>query len=647
MGIDKRDMVQTDSKGKVLREAKRDKNKPLERYSWWSEEDETEQAREIAATLKLIEQHNSAHMEQLTVSTRLYGNTSAFSLVGSAFTRASSVAPSPSAQRISFNLCASVGDTLSAQRAKEKIVPVFITSGGRWGLQRKAENLSKFLKGVFYETNFQEMRVQAFLDGYVWGDGFVHPFRTHDDRVGIERVLPHELFVDNVEAMVSGQVRQKHRVKVVDRDVLLEMFQDDKEATAKIKDAQPANMQEYAGSQTAADLVTVSESYHLRSSEEAKDGRKVIALEDKILLNDPWEHDYFPFPRFQYARRMLGYFGQGGVERLQNLQGEINRLMILVQKSMWLGGSFKVLLENGSKVVSQHVNNEVGALIHYTGTAPQYITPPLIQQEIYPWIDGLIEKGFRQEGVSQMDAASVKPLGLNSGKALREFDRVAEDRQLWLGQKLEAFGIETGHQCIDVVKDIYKDKKSYKTIWPGVNLMEQIDWKDVALDREEYVLKAFPKSTLPDEPSARAETIEEYMQAGLISPRGGRRLLRTEDIEMADNLANAAEDLICKTIEAMLYDKDEPLPPDGTWDLQLARQIGLQYRNFALLNECPQENVDLLDTWLGFLDEAQGLIAPPAPMDATASPQANPQATPTSNMVPNGAQPAGPQGLPQ
>jgi hypothetical protein len=125
---------------------------------------------------------------------------------------------------------------------------------------------------------------------------------------------------------------------------------------------------------------------------------------------------------------MLGWYSQGASERLQSIQGEINRSMILEQKSRWMQGSFKVLLENGSKVVAQHMNNDVGALLYYTGTPPQYVTPPAIDASNREWIDSLIQKGFMQEGVSQLSAAAEKPIGVDSGKAMRTLTNIEDDR---------------------------------------------------------------------------------------------------------------------------------------------------------------------------------------------------------------------------
>ena len=63
----------------------------------------------------------------------------------------------------------------------------------------------------------------------------------------------------------------------------------------------------------------------------------------------------FPFAHIRYASRKFGWYGQGVCERVQNLQGEINRCMILKQRALWMQGAFKVLIENGSKIVSQHL----------------------------------------------------------------------------------------------------------------------------------------------------------------------------------------------------------------------------------------------------------------------------------------------------
>jgi len=624
--FDRRSGTLKDAKGKVLRKPK-DNSDISENLKWWTVK-EDEMAASIAATLKLIQHNQTSRIEQLTVSTRLYGSTSAYGLMGMAFTRINSGSANPSMQRISYNLCSSVIDTLESKMAKNKVIPTYVTNGGIWKNQKKAKQLTKFTQGLFYEQHVHEKAIEAFSDAGVWGDGFLYVYASQDGKCCIERVLPHELWVDEIEAAVT-EPTQLHRVKLMDREVAAVMFPDLSEYIEKVS---PANYQEVGGHKTAADLITVVESWKLRSGPEEDDGLRVISIGDGAMKYK-WTKDYFPFPHFRYSKRKVGWYGQGACERLQNLQGEINRGMILKQRSLWMMGSFKLLLENGSKVVTQHLNNEVGSIVHYTGTPPQYVTPPATNPELQAWIDSLIEKGYEQEGVSKMSTTGEAPMGVDSGKALRTLNQIGDDRFLFMGQQMEEFILEIAKQAVEVVKDIYADKGEYEVIFPDTNFMETVDWAEIDLDNEEYVLKAFPTSSLSDDITGRLAETQELMQAGLISPRTGKKLMDMPDIEMEENLSNAAEDYLSKCLEDMLYD-GKYTPPQQFNDLNLAKSLALQYYNYAQLMGCPDKRLGLVRQFLVQIDD---LLTPPMPAPAPMpnQPMAAPQAQPTSNMIQN------------
>src|ERR1700722_5205858 len=309
--ISRKDMTQTVD-GKVTREPQNEMS-GRGRFFWWKKREEGQEdelAKEIAATILFMDKHDTAHATQLVVSTRLYGNSNAYNLVGSSLSRAASTSSgNMGGGRISFNLCASLTDTLTAQVAKNKITPMFITSGGIWGMQKKAELLNKFIEGVFYENKFNQKKTYAARDSCVWGDGFVHVHRTDDDRVGIERRLPHNFKVDAVECMVREKPSQLHFLDIVDRGVVEEMFSDEPEKIKYIQDCPQSSAQTIGSEGSAADLITIVESFHLRSGKKAKDGLRVITLPDigKTLTKDKWDKDYFPYPRIQYSKRLLGY----------------------------------------------------------------------------------------------------------------------------------------------------------------------------------------------------------------------------------------------------------------------------------------------------------------------------------------------------
>lgn len=628
--FDRRSGTLKDSKGKVLRKPKEEASETAN-LKWWTVPD-NEMAGSIAAAVRFMLKQQSNRIEQLTISTRLYGTTAAYSLMGTAFTRTSLGSASPSQQRLSFNLCSSVIDTLESKMAKNKIIPTYITNGGVWKVQNKAEQLTKFTQGLGYREHVHEKTIEAFSDAAVWGDGFLYVYKGVDNRTGkqrvcIERVLPHELVVDEVEASVSKPT-QLHRPMLMDRDQSLVMFPDLKK---EINSAFPANYETIGGHKTAADLIIVTESWKLRSGPEEGDGLRVISIGDGVLKTK-WDKDYFPFPHLRYCKRKIGWYGQGACERLQNIQGEINRGMMTIQRSHHLMSGAKIAISNSSKIVKQHLDNELGTIInHNTGEPPVYLIPPIIQPEVYTWVDSLIQKGYDQEGVSRLQTTGEAPMGVDSGKALRTLSQIGDDRFLFMGQEMEAFTLEIFRQAIEVAKDIYEDEGAYEEIFPDTNFMETVDWGDIDLEEEAYTLKAYPTSSLSDDYTGRLAEVQEGMQAGLISPRTGKKLMRNPDLEMEEQLANAAEDYICKIIEDMLY-KGKYTPPEQFNDLTLAKELALQYYNFAQLRNCPDGKLKPLRKFLAQIDDITGVVAQSL---AQQQPQAAPQPQPTSNMVQN------------
>lgn len=587
----------------------------------------------LSTIVQTLGQSDSKRQTQYQISTRLYGNTNLMGVNGLSFSKISNIQHG-NRERLSYNIVQSGIDTVTAKMAKNKPKPMFLTSGGDWKLQSRAKKLNKFTEGIFYENKAHFMGIDSFRDGAVLGDGLIHVFEYHN-RVKWERVMPSELFVDPIEAF-DGNARQLHRIKNVDRQILIEMFPEKKK---KIMEANSASADVIATYQNVSDVVTVCESWHLPSGPDANDGLHVITLDNDLLFTEDYDKQYFPFAKFTWGKRLYGYWGQGAAEQVQNIQLEINKLLWVKQRSLHLAGSFKILLENGSKIVKEHLNNDIGAIISYTGTPPQYVIPPVIPMEIDTQINWLKEAGFEQLGISMLSAASQKPAGLNSGKALREYNDIESDRFMVIGQLWEQFFLELARLSIDVAKDIFEREGKYEVKVPGKSFISKIDWKDVDLDDDEYVMKMFPVSSLPQEPAGRLQTVQEYVQAGFISPRTAKRLLDFPDLEAVENLENAAEDYLNSVFEKMT-DDGEYTSPDQFDDLDLAEQMSLEYIQQGKLNNLEDEKIMLL---IKFLSQVRALKAkamqamqpPQGAPGMQGQPQAAPQPQPTSDMVAN------------
>lgn len=627
--VERSSMTQTDSRGRVIRAPKLEDNNGLINFKWYLL-DEKDMAASVDATIKFIADHQGPRSQQLVTSTRLYGNSSITSPLGSAFTRSASMNGSnPNSSRVSYNLIESCVDTLQAKMSKNEIVPTFVTNGGDWSAQKKAKQLTKFAYGLFYNQKVHKKSVVSFTDAAVWGDGLVHIYEDSENKKAcIERVYPHELFVDLIEA-ISNNPRQMHRVKFIDRDVAFEQFPELEESIAKVA---PASYDEIGGTGTAADIICVTESWHLRSGPNATDGVRAICIGEGALCFE-YDKDYFPFAHLRYARRQVGYWGQGIAERLQNIQSEINRCMILKQRSLWMQGSFKILIETGSKIVTQHLDNNIATIINYTGTPPQYVTPPATNPELQQWIDALMGYGMSQEGISRMATTGEAPLGVESGKALRTLVQVSDDRFSFMMQDQEAFALEIARQAINIVKDIYKTHGKYEVIFPDKRFIETIDWADINLSEEEFTLRAYPTSQLSDDISGRLSEVQELAQAGMVSPRTARRLLAMPDIEVNDALANAAEDRLHQVFEQMLDDKKSVVYEPGFMDAQMGQQLALQYINYAEYMGAPEDRIQLVRDFLEQINNTQAQAA--QAMQPPVAPQANPTPTPTSPLLQN------------
>lgn len=600
---------------------------------WWMLKG-SDAADVISGTLNLIRDAQSFRATQWIVSARLYGNLAPTTLAGVSFSKLAAQQPALR-DRISYNLVQSVVDTVCAKITRNRPKPLFLTSGGDYKKQREAKKMNAFLDGVFYENSTHEIGIKAFLDAAVWGDGFIHVF-AKGDRVCHERVMCSEIFVDDVESLY-GQPRQMHRVKQVDRQVLFDMFPDNADVIAGAK---PSRTEE-AGRSIIADMLTVRESWHLPSGPGADDGKHCITIDGAVLGEmEPWPHSFFPFARCQWSPRLYGYWGQGLAEQLQNIQLEINKLLWVIQRSFHLAGSFKVFIENGSKVVKEHLNNDVGSIINYTGTPPQYVVPPIVAPEVFAHLQNLINKGYEQAGVSQLAASSLKPEGLNSGRAIREYNDIQTDRLHVPAKSYEQMFMDVARLSIEVVKMIAAEDKGYEVRVPGRKTIQMVEWKDIKLSDEDYVMQCYPVSSLPSDPAGRLQTIQEYAQAGFLSPRQARRLLDFPDLDQVESLANAEEDYLTMVFDKIV-DEGDYTSPDPLDDLQLSKQLCLEYYAKGKANNLREDRLELLRRYLAQINEIEQAMLPPPPMmplpipGATGEPLAPPMPMQASDLVPN------------
>lgn len=598
---------------------------------WWEANDEDQCAAQMLTTAAYLKESQGYRHRQAAVYARLYGNQNLYSFAGNNISKMDQTYGLPQ-DRPTFNLIQSAVDTLVSRIAQSRPQPVFLTDGSDYKQRNMAKKLNNFLQGEFYHCKTYDKGTITLRDALVEGTGIIHTFETPDKRVGQERVLLTELLVDPNEAMY-GEPRRIYRVKLVDRDVLLANFPKLKAKIDIAAKAYPDNSAD--SSKTVSDLVMVVEAWSLPSGENTRDGRHVLACSAGSLIDEEYKKDRFPFSFLHYSPRLLGFWAQGVAEQLMGTQIELNSILFTISRAIRLVGVPRVFQEEGSKVSTASHNNEVGVIVKYRGTKPEYVVAPCNAPELYAERDKLIQYGFQQVGVSMLQASSQKPAGLDSGEAIRSYDDISTDRFASLARRYDNFFIDLAYQSIDLARDIAEREGKYTTVYPNKNGTQEIDLPKASMLEDSYVIQCFTQSSLPKDPAGRLAKVTEMIQSGMISIQEGRRLLDYPDLEQVEKLANAAEERIFSILDDIV-ETGKYLPPDPFINLELAETLTVQYINLYGPAKLEESKLQKLRDFFNQIQAIKLAATPPAPQPMAPTPQAAPEPLPTSPLIPNG-----------
>lgn len=597
--------------------------------AWWKGSSQEERARMMLDSALFLKENQQYRYRQAGIYARLYSNLPMGGWVGSNIARMSMGSQLPM-DRPTMNVIQSCTDTLVSRLTQSRPRPVFLTDNADYRNRKLSKQMNEFIQGEFYQCKMNQLGRRMLLDAAILGTGVLKVYETQEARVGIERVLCTELLVDQNDGLY-GYPRQMYQFSLVDRDVLADTFNKEKKTIDDAEKAYPDTSVD--SSKTVSDQVMLVESWHLPSGPEAGDGRHLIACSSGSILDEPWESSKFPFVVLHYSERMLGFWGQSLAEQLMGTQVEINKLLMTISQSINLVGVPRVFVEDGSKVVKAHLNNQVGAIVSYRGTKPQYEIAPCMPGEVYAQLQRLIDYAYQQSGISALSAAGKKPEGLDAAVALREMDDLQSDRFSNLSKRYDEAYIDAGYLVIEKACEIAKRDGKYQTIFPSKDGTREIDLPEIKkIEDNPFVLQAFDASSLPRDPAGRMQKIVEMIQSGMVSIAEGRRLLDFPDIEQQNKLANAGEERILKYLDLIVEEGDYN-PPDPFMDLQLADTLCTQYYNLYVAADLEEEKADLLRT---FSTQTKALIQEMmAPAPQPDMPQAMPQPLPQSPMVPN------------
>lgn len=607
-----------------------------QQYDWWKADTKEQRATQAISTAAYLKELLLYRYRQASMFARLYGNMPIYNFIGSGFNRYQFAANLPQ-DRATMNVIQSVIDTKVSRIAQSKPRPLFLTNGGDYKNMDLSEQMNRFIQGELFQVKAYEKGQDFLRDSEVWGSGWWKIIETQDHKVGLERKLLTDLLFDPNDAFY-GSPRCLYEFKIIDREVAIDMVQKNakssQNAKSKIERAEQAYIDNSNDSQrTTSDQIMLVEAYRLPSCIDAGDGCHVIACSAGSVLDEDFNKDKFPYVKLDSSPRMVGMDGQGAAERLMGSQVSINKLLQTMEASINLNAVPRIFLEEGSKVVKAHINNNVGSIVTYRGTVPQFATGTTgLGQDVFAHLERIIKFAYQQEGVSLMNAGGQKPAGLNSGEAIRSYDDIQTDRFAAQEYRYHQAYVDLAYLIIDKAIDICEEQGSYQTVWPNKNGNQEVNLPDIKLLKDNpFVIQCMDTSSLPIEPAGRIATITERMQAGIYSPQQGIALMESLDLVQEDQLMTASEKRIRKILDNIVKD-GKYQPPDPFMDLNQAQLILNQYYNLYEQNKLEESKAQMLRDFKTQIDMLK-LAAQPQPVPAPQT-QAVPQARPQSDILP-------------
>lgn len=455
-------------------------------------------------------------------------------------------------QQVTENVIASNVDTVHAVIAATEVRARFMTDDGDWSTQRTARHLEWYAEGIAKLLGIGQTCPRAFKDGALKGIGLAKVYADEFKRICVERTLVDDIIVDDGEVR-AGSPRQMHHRLFVDREVLRAKFPDKGAEIDRAQKGIGRSWRFWADYRPIErDEVVCIESWRLpigvEGEEGYKAGRRTITIDGADLVDDPWTKDHFPFARFAWSERIVGWYAIGLAERIAGHQRAINKINWQTDRQLDQLAVPTTYVRLADANLAVRTTNRAGTIVPVKGDYPHTVIPPAVSGETYQRHSTLKDSAFEESGVSRMAAQSKKPAGLDSGVALREHRDQTTQRFAQQEKGYEQFVLDTIWLALECAKELGADAPII--VRKAKQGPKRIPWAQV--DMGEVKVQIAAASALSRTPAGRLQTVLEWAQAGVVSQDEARRLMQHPDLERAMSLYTAAVEDVERCIEEIL-----------------------------------------------------------------------------------------------
>jgi hypothetical protein len=527
---------------------------------------------------------------------------------------------------VTYNLSRRGVHTAVAQIAgRQKPKAQFQTSGADWNIQRRARKLDKICESQLHQRqgryqNGWELMAACLKDAAIGGDGVVKVYAA-GNQVVYERKRAHELYVDPLEAR-SGDPQNMFDVYMMEVDKAIEEFchvegDDDGNRLRKLAiESAPevANDDSRLSAQTprVTKSVRIVEAWRLPHGD-GSPGKHVFAMRGKLLFEEDWVRDGFPFVFMRWAPEADGFWSQGHIEEGAAIANEVNK------NAQRLSERFRLCAQKRTYYIEGSINeedlqaNDAEVLIPVLPSFQlpnESVTSPIAPSEVQ-WLELNYGKYFDITGISQQAATSRKEPGVNAAVAMRTLNDLNTVNLSPQAKMYEQAFVDLAYLTVVCMREVATGKRGFTIKWRGKFFLDEIKWSEAKLDDDLYDVSVAPASSLPNDPAGRLEMVQELFSAGVITPVTFKNLLGWPDLESELNSEGAEYEYTAELLDRFVFDldedNDEPFngyeSPEGfIIDKQKAMIQAVSKYFEAKRRRAPQWNIDLVKQWIGELD---------------------------------------------
>lgn len=544
---------------------------------------------------------------------------------------------------VAENVVASNIDTVTAIIAKNKPRPVFETDDGDWSTQRQARLLERYAEGLGKKAKVHQKGPRIFKDGSLLGHGLAKVYQDGKD-ICVERALVSEVIVDEDECRV-GSPMQMHQRRRVDKSVLKAKYP---EFADEIEKANRTEGHRWAGYMTLpSNQAMLIESWRLPVGDRDDEdnyvpGRHTLCIDGATLLDEEYHRKRFPFAEFRWNERTTGWYGRGLAEDIAGHQRTLNKLNWQIDQQLDLHAVPTTYVQvQDLGMVAQMQVTRVGRIVPYKIQEPKTVTPQAVSPQLIQRQEMVKQSSYDFAGVSRMQAHAMKPAGIESAVAMREYNDQTTERFAIQEQAYERWFLDVISLMLEVAKEMAaahaEDSDlpdapviSYRTRY----LNKQIHWTDVDMGDIELQMQA--ASSLARTLAGRQQTVVEWAQAGVVTQDEARRLMQHPDLERELSLYNAAREDIERCIEAVL--DGELVVPEPYQNLDMGVRLFQRAYLKALSDGAPEDALEGLREWIvqasHIQEQAAQKAAQMAPPAMPGAMPGAPAAAPTAAFAP-------------